>query len=133
MEEKRKRGCLITGYLVLYALGSMLMSVNFLTNGALKDTRPEYMVSETTAILISIVGVLGLVSVIGTFLWNKIAIIALPVISLINSIISISSKSTDDSSASLIVAELMALAISSFVSYMLLKKKKSEAEQELID
>ena len=38
MEEKRKRGCLITGYLVLYAVGSILRSFNFINN---KNTRPD--------------------------------------------------------------------------------------------
>ena len=91
------------------------------------------MVSETTAILISILGVIGVIAVIGTFLWNKISIIGLPVIALINSSISIFAKSTNDSTALLIVVALVEIAICSFVSYMLLKKKKeSKVEPEII-
>jgi hypothetical protein len=133
MENSKERGCLITGILVLYFIGSIFSIFTFPINKLNQTLSPElskqFATSNTSMVIATALGVITLIAIIGVFIWNKVAIyvfIGLGVAHAINTLVS------SGITGIALLSAVISIAIPGAIGYVLIKRlSENQNDEEL--
>lgn len=133
MENSKERGCLITGILVLYFIGSIFSIFTFPINKLNQTLSPElskqFATSNTSMAIATVLGVITLIAIIGVFIWNKVAIyvfVAVGVAHAINTLVS------GGITGMTLLSAAISVAIPGAIGYVLLKRlSENQNDEEL--
>ncbi|MBK1811711.1 hypothetical protein JHL18_13895 [Clostridium sp. YIM B02505] len=133
MESSRERGCLITGILVLYFIGAIFSVFTFPINKLNQTFTPElasqFPTTNTSMAITTILGVMTVITIIGVFLWNKIAIyvfIGLGVVHAINTFV------LSGITGRTLLSSAISIGIPGAIGYVLIKRlSEDQSDEEL--
>lgn len=131
MENSRERGCLITGILVLYFIGSIFSIFTFPINKLNQSLSPElskqFATSNTSMAIATVLGVITLIAIIGVFMWNKVAIyvfIGLGVAHAINTFVS------GGITVMTLISAVISIGIPGAIGYVLIKRLSEDQNDD---
>ncbi|WP_142413214.1 hypothetical protein [Hathewaya massiliensis] len=132
MNEKPKRGCFLTGWLVLGLIGSFFGMFIIFSNSYMVKVLPEYPKFSTSVLVVStIASIIQFASTIGIFLWKKVAVYLYAGIALFNFAYSFF---MNEISTTTIISGIIGVLLNLWAAYTLMKlfKEMEDSEKEIV-
>lgn len=132
MNEKPKRGCFLTGWLVLGLIGSFFGMFIILSNQQMVKMLPDYpQLPKSILIISTIISAIQFISIIGVFIWKKVAVYAYGTLALVSFAFSMFSN---EMTTAMIVGGIIGLLLNLWATYALMKlfKQMENNEEEVM-